>query len=159
MSVAAGTVRKTDVQKVLKRARARGKAALERFAGTVDPVEAWQLVHAGEAVLVDVRTEEELNFVGRVPEAIHVPWVTWPGMRPNRDFLSSLENEIPSKATPILFLCRSGQRSAAAAAAASEAGYKHAFNIAEGFEGALDEAHHRGAHGGWRHHGLPWVQN
>jgi len=159
MPVAVSTVRKTDVQKVFKRARARGKAASERFAGTVEPIEAWQLVDAGEAVLIDVRTEEELHFVGRVPDAVNIPWATWPGMRVNRDFLSSLESEIPSKATPILFLCRSGQRSAGAAEAAAQAGYKHAFNIAEGFEGALDEAQHRGNDGGWRHHGLPWVQN
>jgi rhodanese-related sulfurtransferase len=159
MSVAASPVRKTDVQKLLKRARARGKEALDRFAGTVSPVEAWQLVDAGEAVLVDVRTEEELTFVGRVPDTIHIPWLTWPGMRANRDFLSELENEVPDKATPVLFLCRSGQRSAGAAAAAADVGYEHAFNIAEGFEGALDGEQHRGAAGGWRHHGLPWVQS
>jgi rhodanese-related sulfurtransferase len=144
---------------LLKRARARGKEASEPFAGTVNPVEAWQLVDAGEAVLIDVRTEEELSFVGRVPDATHIAWLTWPGMRPNRDFLSELDNEVPNKATPVLFLCRSGQRSAAAAAAAAEAGYKYAFNISEGFEGVLDDEQHRGTVGGWRHHGLPWVQS
>ena len=96
-------------------------------------------------MLVDVRTEEELAFVGRVPQAIHVPWATWPGMRPNPDFLSDLEDEMPDKAMPVLFLCRSGQRSAAAAAAATAAAYDHAYNIAEGFEGNLDDEQHRGS--------------
>jgi rhodanese-related sulfurtransferase len=159
MSVAVNPVRKTDIQKLLKRAQAGGKSASEPFAGTLDPAEAWKLVDAGEAVLIDVRTEEELAFVGRVPNAIHVPWLAWPGMRPNPDFLSDLEDEMPDKAMPVLFLCRSGQRSAAAAAAATAAGYDHAYNIAEGFEGNLDDEQHRGTLGGWRHRGLPWAQS
>lgn len=159
MSVAASPVRKTDAQALLKRARARAKDSSDRFAGTLSPKEAWKLFDAGEAVLVDVRTEEELAFVGRVPHAIHVPWATWPGMRRNADFLRDLEDEVDDKNTPVLFLCRSGQRSAAAAAAATEAGYEHAYNIAEGFEGDLDDEKHRGGTGGWRHRGLPWEQS
>lgn len=159
MSVAANPVRKTDIQSVLKRAQTRARNAAERFAGTLSSKEAWKLFDAGEAVLVDVRTEEELAFVGRVPQAIHVPWATLPGMRPNPDFLSDLEDEVADKAMPVLFLCRSGQRSAAAAAAATAAGYDHAYNIAEGFEGALNDEQHRGTAGGWRFHRLPWVQS
>jgi len=37
-------------------------------------------------------------------------------------------------------------------------GYKHCYNIAEGFEGDKDDAGHRGTIGGWKVHGLPWVQ-
>jgi len=159
MSVVPNAVRKSDVEAVLKRAQARGKTVSDRFAGTLDPVEAWKLFDAGEAVLVDVRTEEELAFVGRIPQAIHVPWTTWPGMRPNPEFLRDLEDEVADKAMPLLFLCRSGQRSAAAAAAATAAGYDHAYNISEGFEGALDDEQHRGTVGGWRFHRLPWVQS
>jgi hypothetical protein len=50
MSVGVNPVRKTDIQKLLKRAQARGKSASEPFAGTLDPAEAWKLVDAGEAV-------------------------------------------------------------------------------------------------------------
>ncbi len=158
MSVAASPVHKADAQSVLKRARTRTNAS-ENFAGTLSPQEAFMLFDAGEAVLVDVRTEEELAFVGRVPQALHVAWATWPGMRANRDFVSDLEDEVADKAVPVLFLCRSGQRSAAAAVAATAAGYEQAFNISEGFEGDLDETRHRGGSGGWRFHGLPWEQS
>ena len=159
MSVATNSVRKADGQTLLKRARARAKNSADPFAGTVCPKEAWTLFDAGEAVLVDVRTEEELAFVGRVPHAIHVPWATWPGMRSNPDFVGDLADEVDDKSTPVLFLCRSGQRSAAAAAAAAAAGYEHAYNVAEGFEGNLDDEKHRGTGSGWRFHGLPWEQS
>jgi rhodanese-related sulfurtransferase len=59
---------------------------------------------------------------------------------------------------PVLFLCRSGVRSAAAAEAAARAGYAHAYNVTEGFEGPLDADGHRGV-SGWKAAGLPWRQS
>ena len=59
----------------------------------------------------------------------------------------------------ILFLCRSGKRSAAAAEAIAKAGYSGAFNVLEGFEGELNDESQRGSLGGWRFHSLPWVQD
>ncbi|MDJ0930903.1 rhodanese-like domain-containing protein [Breoghania sp.] len=60
---------------------------------------------------------------------------------------------------PIYFLCRSGVRSRAAAIVMTEAGYKNYFNVANSFEGPLDEHCHRGTLGGWKHQGLPWRQS
>ena len=39
-----------------------------------------------------------------------------------------------------------------------EAGIANVYHIDEGFEGELDEQHHRSSSGGWRYHDLPWEQ-
>jgi rhodanese-related sulfurtransferase len=59
----------------------------------------------------------------------------------------------------MLFLCRSGARSRAAAMALTAAGYTSCYNIAEGFEGNPDAERHRGTTGGWKAAGLPWAQD
>ena len=119
---------------------------------------AWALVQAGAATLVDVRTAEERKFVGHVPGTTHVPWATGTALTRNPRFARELEAKV-RKNQPVLLLCRSGKRSAAAAEAATRAGFTLAFNVLEGFEGALDQAGHRGATDGWRLRGLPWVQD
>ena len=128
------------------------------FAGSVPPVEAWALVEAGRAVLVDVRSTEERKFVGHVPGSIHVAWATGTALTRNPRFLRELEARV-SKSDVLLLLCRSGKRSALAAEAATKIGFTAAFNVSEGFEGELDENGHRGHVGGWRLHGLKWVQD
>ncbi len=139
---------------------ARLKAAQEGlpYAGSVSPQDAWALYTAGEAVLVDVRTAEERKFVGHVPETKHVAWMTGLSLSRNPRFAKELEAKA-GKGETILLLCRSGKRSAAAAEAAAKAGFTNVFNILEGFEGDLDEQQRRGAFNGWRHAGLPWVQD
>ncbi len=139
---------------------ARLKAAQEGlpYAGSVSPQDAWALYTAGEAVLIDVRTAEERKFVGYVPETRHVAWMTGLSLSRNPRFAKELEAKA-GKGEAILLLCRSGKRSAAAAEAATKAGFTSVFNILEGFEGDLDEQQRRGAFNGWRHAGLPWVQN
>jgi len=129
-----------------------------KYAGRVTPDEAWKLFVNGQAHVVDVRAAEERKFVGHVPNTFHVAWQTGPALIKNPRFLRELENKL-SKDSVILLLCRSGKRSAAAAEAATAAGFKYVFNIKEGFEGDLDENQQRGANGGWRQRGLPWVQD
>lgn len=129
-----------------------------KFAGRVSPDEAWKLFVNGQAHLVDVRAAEERKFVGHVPNTFHVAWQTGPALIKNPRFLRELESKLPKDAV-ILLLCRSGKRSAAAAEAATAAGFKYVFNVYEGFEGDLDENQQRGASGGWRQRGLPWVQD
>ena len=124
----------------------------------VPPQEAWALFNSGQALLVDVRTPEELKFVGRVPGALNVPWATGTSLTRNPRFVRELENKVGDKQRPVLLLCRSGKRSALAAEAAAKAGFAQAFNVSEGFEGELDERQQRGHSGGWRFHGLPWKQ-
>jgi rhodanese-related sulfurtransferase len=123
------------------------------------PVEAWALVSSGQAQLVDVRSAEELKFVGQVPGSLHVAWATGTALTRNPRFVRELESKVGGKDRPILLLCRSGKRSALAMDAAIKAGFRHVANVHEGFEGDLDDHGQRGHGNGWRFHGLPWTQD
>lgn len=124
------------------------------YAGDVPAPLAWQWVQAGEAVLIDVRTDAERAWVGQVPGAVPVQWKLWPGMANNPDFDAQLQAAVPARGKVVL-LCRSGVRSVAAATRAQQLGLE-AYNILEGFEGDADANGHRGNLGGWRKQGLPW---
>ncbi|AHE30723.1 rhodanese-like domain-containing protein [Burkholderia pseudomallei] len=143
---------------VLDAAREAALAAGLPYAGGVSPRDAWALVAAGHARLVDVRTTEERTFVGHVPDSLHVPWATGTSLTRNPRFVRELEAKTGKDAV-VLLLCRSGNRSALAAQAAAKAGFTQVFNVLEGFEGDLDDAGHRGTTNGWRLHGLPWRQS
>ena len=126
------------------------------YAGDVTPQLAWAWVQAGEAVLVDVRTDAERAWVGFVPGAQPLAWKQWPGMAMNPDFDAGIQ-ALGADGKKLVLLCRSGVRSVAAAQRATALGLQ-AYNILEGFEGDPDEQAHRGTLGGWRFHGLPWRQ-
>ncbi len=147
---------------VLARAREAAQAAALPFAGSVAPRDAWALVQAGRAVLVDVRSTEERHFVGHVPGSLHVAWATGTSLNRNPRFAKELEAKVGTRSgneLPVLLLCRSGKRSALAAEAATKAGLTNVFNVQEGFEGDSDEHRQRGHSNGWRFHGLPWLQD
>ena len=127
------------------------------YAGDIPPELALAWWRAGEAVLVDVRSDAERAWVGYVPDAIAVAWKQWPGMEMNADFDAAIQMACPPGGK-VLLLCRSGVRSIAAARRASELGLQ-AYNILEGFEGDLDAQGQRGLQGGWRRRGLPWKQS
>lgn len=146
---------------ILEAARERGQASGLPYAGAVTPVEAYQLLQAApEARLIDVRTSAERDWVGKValPEAKQgaVQWSLYPGGLPNPDFLQQLAQQA-GKDDVLLFLCRSGVRSRHAARLASENGYRHAYDILEGFEGDKDAEGHRKTVSGWCKAGLPWT--
>ncbi|MFF0493832.1 rhodanese-like domain-containing protein [Nocardia sp. NPDC003482] len=136
------------------------------YAGDIDPQQAWDLLRDNaNAVLVDVRTDAEWRFVG-VPDTSGIDrptalieWVDGTGSRNPRfvDQLKQVLGDRPDDA-PVIFLCRSGQRSIGAAEAATAAGFTPAYNVLEGFEGPLDANGHRGG-AGWRARGLPWRQS
>ena len=142
---------------ILARAAIRAKEQGVPYAGLVTPTEAYALLLADAATLVDVRTRFENEYVGRVPDTPLIEWKSLGAAAPNPRFVEQLD-ALDDKRNHLLFLCRSGVRSHAAAVAATEAGHAHAYNILEGFEGDLDAAGHRG-NSGWRHAGLPWVQS
>ena len=126
------------------------------YAGNVPPELAWQWLQSGEAVLVDVRTDAEREWVGKVPGAIAVAWKQWPGMALNTSFDAQLLAAVP-QGRKVVLLCRSGVRSVVAAQRATSLGLQ-AYNILEGFEGDVDGGGQRGNLGGWRQRGLPWHQ-
>lgn len=139
---------------------------MAEYAGDLSPEEAWEmLLDNPQAVLVDVRTEAEWRFVG-VPdtsqtgrEPVFVEWVNYPEGAHNASFREQLTDAGIGQETgaPVIFLCRSGQRSIGAAKAATVAGMGPAYNVLDGFEGAPDEDGHRSVQG-WQAAGLPWRQ-
>ena len=144
------------MDEIRKQAAERGRKMGLNYAGALLPAEAAELMKAG-AMLVDVRTKPELAYVGRIPGAAAIEWQTYPGGHPNPEFLGELAAVAP-RDKPVLFLCRSGARSHAAAQAAAQAGWREAYNVLEGFEGDKDDQQHRGTLGGWKKAGLPWIQ-
>ena len=135
------------------------------YAGDITPHEAWKLLSENsDAALVDVRTAAEWRFVG-VPdltslhrEAVYIEWNRGDGTR-NEGFVDDLKAAgLTPGQRPVVFLCRSGNRSIGAAEAATEEGIGPSYNILDGFEGNLDEYKHRGVTG-WKADGLPWTQS
>ncbi len=126
------------------------------YAGDISPQLAHQWCQAGEAVLIDVRTDAEREWVGFIPGAVALAWKNWPGMVINPNFDQALLAALPPGLKAVM-LCRSGVRSIAAAKRGTELGLQ-AYNILEGFEGDPDANAQRGHKGGWRLHGLPWRQ-
>lgn len=140
------------------------------YRGDVSPEEAWTaLASETGAVLVDVRTAAEWSFVGlpdlsSVSAKLHcVEWQSFPGGQLNPTFVEALQDVLRADGTgtdaALYFICRSGARSAAAAAALTAAGHANCYNVAGGFEGGRDQDGHRGTVDGWKVAGLPWVQS
>jgi rhodanese-related sulfurtransferase len=131
----------------------------------VPPVQVWEALRKDpKAQLVDVRTDAEWNFVG-LPDlssagkqVIPIQWQIYPNMQHNAAFVDQLKETGFTADHHIYFICRSGQRSLAAAQAAQRAGYPHVYNVADGFEGAVNSSGHRGVVAGWKAKGLPWCQ-
>ncbi|HME26440.1 MAG TPA: rhodanese-like domain-containing protein [Acetobacteraceae bacterium] len=131
----------------------------------VPPGRVWEALQKDpKAQLVDVRTDAEWNFVG-LPDlspagkqVVPIQWQVYPTMAPNAAFADQLKEAGFTAEHRIYFICRSGQRSFAAAEAAQAAGFPHVYNVADGFEGGVDAAGHRGVATGWKAVGLPWRQ-
>ena len=148
-----------DIEAIFKAARERARAQGLPYEGALLPAEAHAILqNQTGAKLVDVRSRAELDFVGRVPGSVEIEWKSYPGMRPNAQFVDQLKQQVPADAV-VMFLCRSGGRSHETAAAAAQAGYRDAYNVLEGFEGDRDACGHRNTTGGWRARGLPWSQS
>ena len=147
------------VNEVLAAAKQRSLEHRLSYFGAVTPQEAFTLLsQVPNARLIDVRTQPEWEYVGRVPESTLIEWNTYPSGTRNPAFLEQLQAAAGDREAPVLFICRSGQRSDSAARVAAAAGYAMAFNVLDGFEGPKDSAGHRSTLGGWRKAGLPWVQ-
>lgn len=144
---------------ILKLAQERARQLKLPYEGAVTPKEAAELLQlAPRARIVDVRTRAEWEWVGRIPDAIEIEWQSYPGSVPNTGFVQQLRHAVDSESL-LLFICRSGARSSAAAKAATEAGFPDCYNVLEGFEGDKDASGQRGKLGGWRFHDLPWMQS
>jgi rhodanese-related sulfurtransferase len=134
------------------------------------PMETWEaLAKEAGATLVDVRTAAEWSYVG-IPDVsgagatLHrIEWQSFPSGAVNPAFVETLSEALEvagvSRDAPLFFICRSGARSASAAAAMTAAGHTRCYNVAGGFEGPRNGEGHRGTLEGWKAAGLPWVQS
>lgn len=135
----------------------------------VSPIEAWESLKSPSAVLVDVRTIAEWDYVGEPDltslgkETLKVEWLEFPEDTINEYFADELLSQFDGNPEVVFFLCRSGRRSKHAARCIIKAldGTERdirCVNIAEGFEGDHDAQKHRGTLNGWKVRGLPWHQ-
>ena len=129
--------------------------------------QSWQMIQDDpRAVLVDIRSSMEYLFVGHPKGAVHVPWIDEPDWVENPDFVTDIRKLLLGGAVcvvdegcaPVILICRSGKRSLEAGKALLQAGFTRVFHVHEGFEGELDDDHHRSTVNGWRFHNLPWEQ-
>jgi len=134
---------------------------------TLTPLQAWEMLQQEpRTVFIDVRSEMEFLFIGHPSGAVHIPWIDAPEWEINPHFIREIRKLIlggvicdsNDGCAAILLICRSGKRSLEAAQSLVDAGFKRVYNIEEGFEGELDDHHHRSTVGGWRFHKLPWEQ-
>ena len=137
---------------------------------TLSPQNSFDLLQNDKSsILIDVRTKAEWSYVGGTDlgvigkAPVFLEWQTFPAMAVAGDFTAALTSQLVAAGatpeTPLLFLCRSGVRSLAAARAMAAAGFRRCINIAEGFEGPLDDKKHRGGREGWKARELPWSQS
>jgi rhodanese-related sulfurtransferase len=137
----------------------------ETYAGDVGPKETWAALERDQdAVLVDVRTPPEWNYVG-LPDlgslgkpVLRIQWQSWPEGTINPRFAEEVAAAGVTPEQPVYLLCRSGARSRSAAQLLTQHGYRAAYNVADGFEGPHDASRHRGTVAGWKQAGLPWTQ-
>jgi rhodanese-related sulfurtransferase len=132
---------------------------------SISALEAWELCQKEpRTLLIDVRSGMEYLFVGHPRGAIHVPWIDEPDWIVNEHFATEIRKlglgglQDGGHDVAIVLICRSGKRSAEAGRVLIDAGITNVYNIDEGFEGELDDTHHRSSLGGWRFHNLPWEQ-
>ena len=145
----------------------RGKNLMVAEVKQISPSQAWEIMKKNHrVVLIDVRSSMEYLFVGHPQGSVHVPWIDEPEWTVNPDFVTEVRkvmlggvglDEHGSDA-PVILICRSGKRSLEAGRLLLENGFEEVYNIDEGFEGELDDQHHRSTIGGWRFRGLPWEQ-
>ncbi len=131
------------------------------------PKEAYEILkQQKDAVLIDVRSSMEYEYVGHPLNAMHIPLKQPPTWETDQGFVKNVELALQqitgkngSADIPMLMLCRSGARSALAAEMLISEGYTNVYNVLEGFEGDKDENGHRNTINGWRFHSLPWEQS
>jgi rhodanese-related sulfurtransferase len=135
--------------------------------GSLTPKQAHQMMYDDpRTILIDIRSSMEFLFVGHPQGAVHVPWIDEPDWTINPHFVTEVRKLILGGVicdeevgcVPLILICRSGKRSKEAGNLLIAEGIKNVYHVDEGFEGELDEQHHRSTSGGWRYHNLPWEQ-
>lgn len=138
----------------------------DKMPKTLTPTAAWQMLQEDpRTILVDIRSTMEYLFVGHPLASVNIPWIDEPDWTVNPRFVTEVRKLLlggvgcaAPECAAVILICRSGKRSLDASRTLLDAGLQQVYHISEGFEGDLDEQHHRGTKGGWRFHQLPWEQ-
>jgi rhodanese-related sulfurtransferase len=132
--------------------------------------------NASKTLFLDIRTTAEVTFLGMPMQAdASVPYMKEPEfpvwdsvkatfkLEPNSDFVPEVRRRLSAKqlgpSDAVVLICRSGDRSAAAANLLAEAGFKNVYSVVDGFEGDLAADGPKSgqrAVNGWKNAGLPW---
>lgn len=120
--------------------------------------------------IIDVRTPEEYAFIGHPEDAWNIPvaFVTYQrkngiteyGPKENKAFVDEIK-EITKPGDTLLFMCRSGGRSAMAVNLLAKAGLEDLYTITDGFEGDKvgdpgSVFHGKRMRNGWKN-SAPWI--
>lgn len=134
----------------------------------ITPKEAYALIEdEPKTLFVDVRSHMEYLFIGHPRGAVNIPWIDEPDWNINPNFVRELRQltlgglvhmDVGLQDVPVLLICRSGKRSLEAGALLIHEGFHRVYSVIDGFEGELDDEHHRSTLGGWRFERLPWEQ-
>ena len=135
-------------------------------AQTISPTEAWEMMQADPSVtLIDVRSDMEFLMIGHPKGAVNVPLIDAPDWTVNDSFVANVRKALLGRVSSknrqmnqVLLICRSGNRSMQSAELLHSEGLTDIAIIEGGFEGPLNEQHHRNTVAGWRFEGLPWEQ-
>jgi rhodanese-related sulfurtransferase len=131
-----------------------------------------------KSLLIDVRTQAEIEYVG-IADSVdaNIPYMTddysaWDDkkarymMAPNSGFLTKMSDAAAKngldKNSPVIVICRSGDRSSRAADLLTNSGYTKVYSVVDGFEGDIaKDGDNKGkrAVNGWKNAGLPWSYN
>ena len=90
--------------------------------GAASPTEATQLINQQDALVLDVREDNEYHS-GHIVNPLHIP------MSFLKDRVAELEKH---KSKPIIVSCRSGARSASACSVLSKQGFENVYNLKGG---------------------------
>ncbi|MFK7993133.1 MAG: rhodanese-like domain-containing protein [Granulosicoccus sp.] len=132
----------------------------------MSPSDAWAMMQADPSVvLIDVRSDMEYLMIGHPKGAVNVPLIDAPEWTVDEAFVVNVRKALLGRvaardrsAPPLLLICRSGNRSRDAAQILRQEGLADVCVVSGGFEGPLDDNHHRNSVAGWRFEGLPWEQ-
>lgn len=147
-------------------ARISKDIAIER---NIDAVTAYRMSTIQLIPLVDVRTAQEYQFAGHVPDSINIPafergeWDEYMrafDLDANPDFVTEFAERFPDREDTVIIMCRSGHRSVLAIALLVQAGYANLYHLWEGFEGLATRDKDMLSGGtkimdGWKNRGLP----
>lgn len=146
------------------------QTTLGLYVTATEAYEMWQ-AEPGKIKIVDVRTPEELIFVGHPDMAWKIPIAVqsdqWDAEKQRfpmeilPDFVARVQ-KVAGPEDTLLVMCRSGGRSAMAVDMLAKAGFRTVYTITDGMEGDKVKDPDSVFNGqrrvnGWKNSGLPWT--